>query len=215
MKMKNKDIDEKRKEAEFFQYSLITVLYANDCALNMALNVCNALKYTNYKSKIFKTLCNAIRKDSERYFSVFNDVFKENIEFISEFNVMCDERCDEMTDNVVEKIREALSKAGVENSEFIAMLETCRFLVGYSCKMNDKVIEKAGKRFKSVKVIESWNITRIKNMIEELSDYVFSVIPKEIKLDLDKVDGLSDTINDWIKNIFSFEKYEEKINSIK
>lgn len=213
--MENKDIDEKRKEAEFFQYSLITVLYANDCALNMALNVCNAFRYTNYKSKIFKTLCNSIKRESEKYFSAFNDVFKENIEFISEFNVMCDERCDEMTDKVVEKIQETLDKVGVENAEFIAMLETCRFLVGYSCKMNDKVIEKAGARFKSVNVIESWNITRIKKMVEDLSDYVFSVVPKDINLDLNKVDGLSDTLNDWMKNIFSLEKYEEKINSIK
>lgn len=210
---KNKDKIEE-KELAFFQYSLVTILYANDCAMNMALNVCNAFKYTKYKSKIYSTLCSHIKKEADAYFKIFNDVFKDNIDFISNFNVVCDERCDKITNNITDKIKNSLIDAGVENAEFIAMLETCRCLMGYSCNINDTITEKASRMYKTVEKLEQWKPQRAKNLIDSLSDYVFYVIPKGVNLNLNEIDGLVGLLNDWSKNIFDYKQYKKNIETI-
>lgn len=192
-----------------FTYANYTVLYLNDYAANMALEVCRNVEKSGYNGNGAKKICRGLENRAKSYFNAFNSCFGQVIDELAEFNANMDDMCDKHIFKLISKIKEEFKKIGIEQYEFLSLVETCRCVCEIACETNDRMCENLKDTCSQINCLKNWKPTGLHYTICELSDFCFYVIPKSIpNLDLNKVPEIIEIVSEFQKSVLDYKNFK-------
>lgn len=160
--------------------SIYNIIYVNDLACATIIDLCDKIKHQDKETqKIF----GALRKRQKTYEKTINTILAKEIDFLAEYNSYMDDFVQEKIESFVSAMNDMFAKEGYENSEFLALTEVMRTMVGYSVLNTENRVRECLKYKKESVHLRQYKLNEILRVAENFSNWVTR---KCNKLDINK-----------------------------
>lgn len=193
-------------------YATFVVIYANDCAANLVRDIEKPLSTMPYRGTGAKRIYGALKKRAASYFNAANSILKKDLDSIAEFSCVMDDVVDPAVANFKKAVREVYENSGVAHGDFYAAVETCRVACEMACILNDNMVKKLHQYDDYITNLRLWRITELSKVAQSLADFVYTVIPEKVNINLNAEESVKNAFMAWNEAMGEYKNFKHAFN---
>lgn len=193
-------------------YATFVIVYANDCAANLVKSIEKPLSTMPYRGTGAKRIYGALKKRAATYFEAANTILRQDLESIAEFSCVMDDVVDPAVEKFRKSVQDLYERNGVAHGDFYAAVETCRVACEMACIMNDDMVKKLKEYADYITNLRVWRITELFNVAQSLADFVYTVIPEKVTINLNDDEAVKTAFVEWNNAMGEYKNFKHAFN---
>lgn len=188
----------------FLIYSTYVIIYANDTACNVVLEL---EKYIADEDKEPKKIYRALKRRALSYLRYFNNLSGELSWFTSEYFSSMDETNDVLIERMYDEIECFLVECGAEKPKLYAKLEQARILCHTAVKIHNMLMDECRNRNINTYNLESYRLSELIRVVDNLSEWTDRHFKSETRCDMTSNENIVKIMQDIANNLMSYENF--------
>lgn len=189
--------------------SIYNIMYVNDLACACIIGMKDLIKHQDKETqKIF----GALEKRQRAYEHLIADILHGNIDFLAEYNSFMDESVQPKLSEFICQMKYALESINTENSQFVALSEIARTIIGYSVKNVENRVKECLKYKKDSVHLRQYKMLDMLRVAENLSNWVSR---KCKRLVLNSCDNVMEAYRELDKTLTNRELINEALYKVR